>query len=107
MKQSLRVYIVNFEGCTTRMGFLMRLARAFKIDTLRVLKGEVWQAFCERISSLGDSDIPVCVRLIGLDEAYTELSRDCDALLRILRAAGSRNTGFRSEAVVGNMKWKV
>ena len=107
MKQSLRVYIVNFEGCTTKMGFLMRLARAFKLDAARIVKGEVWKAFCERLSSLTASDIPVCVRLVGLDDAYTSVPKECEALLRLLRAACSNCGAFRAEAMIGNMKWKV
>lgn len=107
MKQTVRVYIANFEGCTGRASFLLRLARAFSIDAARIVKGEVWRALCERIATLGASDIPVRVRVVGLDDAYPALSRECEALLRILRAAGERNECFRAEAVIGDMKWKI
>lgn len=107
MNQTVRVYIANFEGCNGRASFLMRLARAFSIDTARIIKGEVWRALCERIAGLGASQIPVRVRVVGLDEAYPSLRRECDTLLRILRAAGEMNEGFRAEAVIGHMKWKI
>ncbi len=107
MKQTVRVYIANFEGCTGRASFLMRLARAFSIDAVRILKGEMWRALCERIALLGSSGIPVRVRVVGLDDAYPSLSRECEALLRILRAAGENNQAFRAEAVIGDMKWKI
>ena len=107
MNQTVKVYIANFEGCTTRAGFILRLARAFSIDMKRILKGEVWRALCERVGSLATGEYPVRVRVMGLDEAYPNLSSECESLIRILRAAQQRNSTFRAEAVVGNMKWKV
>ena len=107
MKQTVRVYIANFEGCTTRAGFILRMARAFSIDLSRVLKGEVWSALCERVAALAMGNYPVRVKVVGLDEAYPSLSKECESLIRILRAAQSRNEAFRAEAVVGNMKWKI
>ena len=107
MNQTVRVYTVKFDGCNTKFGFLMRLARAFGIDAAKIIKGQVWQAFCEEVNSLAASEMPVCVRLVGLDEAYANVPLECDALLRLLRAANSRCGAFRAEAMVGNMKWKV
>ena len=107
MTQTVKVYIANFEGCTSRKSFILRLARAFSIDAARVLKGEVWRALCERVASLGAGHYPVRVRVIGLDDAYPTLSRECEALLRILRAAQDRNDSFRAEALVGDRKWKI
>lgn len=107
MKQTVRVYIADFEGCTTHSGFILRLARAFSIDAARVLKGEVWRALCERVASLAAGDYPVRVRVKGLDDAYPTLSRECESLIRILRAAASKNEAFRAEAMIGDMKWKI
>ena len=107
MKQTVKVYTVKFEGCTTKFGFLMRLARAFGIDAAKLIKGQVWQAFCEKVNSLASAEMPICVRLFGLDEAYESVPTECEALLRLLRAANSRCGAFRAEAMVGNMKWKV
>lgn len=107
VNQTVKVYIANFEGCTTRAGFILRLARAFSIDMKRILKGEVWRALCERVGALASDEYPVRVRVMGLDEAYPNLSKECESLIRILRAAQNRNSTFRAEAVVGNMKWKV
>ena len=107
INRTLTVYNVNFEGCCTKLGFLMRLARAFRLDAAKVVKGQVWQAFRENVSALCADGAPVCVRISGLDEAYTELPRECDTLLNILRSAGQRTGSFRAEAFVGNMKWNV
>ncbi len=107
MNQTVKVYIADFEGCTTRAGFIYRLARAFSIDAKRILKGELWRALCERVGALATGEYPVRVRVMGLDDAYPTLSKECESLIRILRAAQQRNTTFRAEAIVGNMKWKV
>ena len=107
INQTLTVYNVNFEGCCTKLGFLMRLARAFRLDTARVVKGQAWQAFRESIAALCADGAPVCVRISGLDDAYTELPVECDALLNLLRGASQRTDSFRAEAYVGKMKWNV
>lgn len=107
MTQTVKVYIANFEGCTNRTSFILRLARAFSIDAGRVLKGEVWRALCERVSSLRSGNYPVRVRVVGLDDAYPTLPRECESLLRILRAAQDNDGTFRAEAVVGERKWKI
>lgn len=107
MRQTVKVYIANFEGCTGRASFIMRLARAFSIDPSRILKGELWRALCERIAAIGAGDIPVRVRVMGLDDAYPSLSRECETLIRILRAAAEKNECFRADAVIGDMKWKI
>ena len=107
MRQTVKVYIADFEGCTGRVSFIMRLARAFKIDTSRIVKGEVWKALCERISTVCASGFPVSVRVVGLDDAYTSLPRECETLIRILRAAKDANECFRAEAVIGDLKWKI
>ena len=107
MKQTVRVYIANFEGCNTRAGFIFRLARAFSIDMTRVLKGDIWRALCERVAALAMGDYPVHVRVVGLDDAYEKLSGECESFLRILRAAQSKSEAFRADAVVGNIKWKI
>lgn len=107
MNQTVKVYIADFEGCTTRAGFILRLAKAFSIDMKRIIKGEVWSALCERVGSLTLGEYPVRVRVMGLDEAYPNLSKECESLIRILRAAQQRNGAFKAEAIVGNMKWKV
>jgi len=105
--QTVRIYTVKFEGCTTKLGFLMRLARAFGIEAAKLVKGQVWQAFCEEISSLAADELPVCVRLTGIDEAYESLPAECEALLGKLRWANNKCSAFRAEAYVGNMRWKV
>ncbi len=107
VRQTVKVYTANFEGCTSRIGFVFRLARAFSIDAARVLKGEVWRALCERIAALGAGNYPVRVRLVGLDDAYPTLPFECESLLRILRAAESRSDTFSAEAMVGDRKWKI
>ena len=85
----------------------MRLARAFGIDAAKIVKGQVWQAFCEEISDLAANEIPACVRLVGIDEAYTNLPAECEARLGKLRSANNICSAFRAEAYVGNMRWKV
>ena len=107
MKQTVRVYIANFEGCSTRAGFIFKLARAFSIDMARVLKGEIWSALCEKVALLAMGDYPVHVRVVGLDNAYEKLSNECESLIRILRAASDKSEVFHADAVVGNMKWKI
>lgn len=107
MKQTVRVYIANFEGCNTRAGFVFRLARAFSIDMTRVLKGDIWRALCERIALLAMGDYPVHVRVVGLDDVYEKLSGECESLIRILRAASDKGESFHADAMVGNMKWKI
>ena len=107
VRQTVKVYTANFEGCTSRTGFVFRLARAFSIDVARVIKGEVWRALCERIASLGAGNCPVRVRLVGLDDAYPTLSRECESLLRILRTAENSSDTFSAEAIVGERAWKI
>ena len=107
VKQTVKVYIANFEGCTNRTSFILRLARAFSIDAAKVLKGQVWHAFCERIASLGAGAYPVHVRVVGLDDAYRSLPMECESLLRILRAAQEGSTAIRADAIVGDRKWRI
>ncbi len=107
MTQTVKVYIADFEGCTGKVSFLLRLARAFKIDTARVVKGEVWKALCERITSVCATGFPVSVRVVGLDDAYANLPKECETLIRILRAAKEANDCFRADAVIGQLKWKI
>ena len=107
VRQTVKVYTANFEGCTSRAGFIFRLARAFSIDVARVIKGEVWRALCERIYVLGAGNSPVRVRLVGLDDAYSALPRECESLLRILRTAENSSDTFSAEAMVGDRTWKI
>ncbi len=107
MTQTVKVYIADFEGCKGKVSFLLRLARAFKIDAARVAKGEVWKALCERITSVCATGLPVSVRVVGLDDAYAALPRECETLIRILRAAKEANDGFKADAVIGQMKWNI
>ncbi len=107
VRQTVKVYTANFEGCTSRAGFIFRLARAISIDAARVIKGEVWRALCERIASLGAGNSPVRVRLVGLEDAYPSLTHECESLLRILRTAQSNCDTFSAEAMVGDRSWKI
>ena len=107
VKQTVKVYTANFEGCTSRAGFVFRLARAFSIDAARVMKGEVWRALCERITALGAGKYPVRVRLVGLDDAYPSLPCECESLLRILRTAENSSDTFSAEAMVGDRTWRI
>lgn len=105
--QTLKVYIVDFAGVSTRVGFFMKLTKAFGIDVANVLKGTVWSAFCGRLDRFSSWGVPVCVRVMGLDDAYTQLPKECETLIRILRTAKQQNSCFRADAVIGDMKWKI
>ena len=105
--QTLKVYIVDFAGVNSRVGFFMKLVISFGIDTAAVLKGKVWSAFCRRLSIFASWGVPVCVRVVGLDDAYTSVPKECETLLRVLRAAKESNKCFKADAVIGDMKWKI
>ncbi len=107
MTQTAKVYIADFEGCTGRVSFFLRLARSFRIDTSRVLKGEVWKGLCERISSICAMGTPVSVRVVGLDDVYANLPHECEILIRILRAAKEANNCLKADAVIGQMSWNI
>ena len=107
IRQTLKVYIVDFAGVTTRVGFFMKLVKAFGIDVSNVLKGTVWKAFCGRLDLFSAWGVPVCVRVVGLDDAYSALPGECETLIRILRVAKEQNSCFKADAVIGDMKWKI
>lgn len=106
-RQTLKVYIVDFAGVNTRVGFFMKLVKSFGIDAANVLKGKVWSAFCARLDMFSAWGVPVCVRVVGLDDAYTAIPKECETLIRILRAAKEANKCFRADVVIGDMKWKI
>ena len=106
-KQTVKVYLVNFAGCTTRAGFFARLARTFGLSAAIAFNGKAWPMLCQRVAMLTRSGFSVRVQLHGLDGVYPTLTDECDKLLRILRAAGESGDDFRSEAVIGSAKWKI
>lgn len=105
--QTVKVYIARFDGCTTRAGFFVRLARAFSLDAACVISGGFWQAVCERVSALSQHPSPVVVRLHGLDAAFAHVPKECEQLIRVLRAASAASEHFCAEAIIGEMKWRI
>ncbi len=98
---------MNFNGCSTRTGFFARLARCFGLSAAVTFNGHAWKAFCERLSLLTRGEYSVRIRLYGMEQIYNVLPKECETMLRILRAAGKHGIDLRSEAVIGNAKWQI
>ncbi len=106
-KQTVKVYIINFEGCMTRAGFFARLARTLGLSASLILDAAPWKAICKRVATIAASGYSVRVQLHGLDGVFPILPGQCERLLRVLRAAEGVSTDFRSEAIIGDAKWKI
>ncbi|MBO5218612.1 MAG: barstar family protein [Clostridia bacterium] len=106
-KQTVKVYLINFAGCTTRTGFYARLARTFGLSAAIAFNGKAWETLCQRVAMLARSGYSVRVHLHDLDTIYPTMKTECENLLRILRAAGESGDDFRAEAVIGSAKWRI
>ncbi|MBQ8510618.1 MAG: hypothetical protein IJ493_11995 [Clostridia bacterium] len=106
-RQTVKVYIADFRKCTTRTGFYRQLSRAFGVSLPVGGSTSLWKAFCQRIAVISAYQIPVRVRLVGLENIYSHCREDVDALVRVLRAAGERSEALRCEAIVGDAKWPI
>ncbi len=107
MTQPIKTYTADFTGCNSRAGFLLILARAFSVGTFNIFSGGLWRGICQRILLLSLGNARVNVRILGLDEAYTKLSPDCDRLIKLLRSAKSKSSAFDAEVVIGRRGWKI
>ena len=106
-KQTVKVYIINFAGCTTRAGFWARLSRTFGLSAAIAFDGKGWPTLCQRVAMLARSGYSVRVQLHGLEGVYPAMKAECEYLLRVLRAAGESGDDFRAEAVIGTAKWRI
>jgi len=106
-KRTVKVYLVNFRGCSTRAGFFARLARCFGLGASVIWNGSAWRELCRRLSEISNSGYSTRIQLHGLEEVYPRLKNECEALIRILRAAGESAGDLRADAVIGDAKWKI
>ncbi len=107
-RQTVKVYIVDFRGCRTRLSFYRKLAQVFGVSLPLVRAGrEFWESLCRQLASLARTPNPIRIRLIGIENARSIEAGEIECLLRILRAASARAEDFRAEAIVGDAKWPI
>ena len=106
-KQTVKVYLINFEGCTTRAGFWARIARAFGLGASIIFDGQGWTTLCARMAKLTKCGYSVRIQIRGLEALHPILPNESQNLLRILRAASDHADDLRAEAIIGNAKWKI
>lgn len=107
MTQPIKTYTADFRGCNSRTGFLLILARAFSVGALNILGGGLWSGICQRILLLAVSDSRVNVKILGLDDVYGNLPRDCERLINLLKKAKSKNGVFNTEVIIGKRGWEI
>ena len=77
-KQTVKVYLINFAGCTTRTGFYARLARTFGLSAAIAFNGKAWETLCQRVAMLARSGYSVRVHLHDLDSIYPTMKTECE-----------------------------
>ena len=114
LSQTIRVYIGDFTKCSNRSAFYRAAALAFGLGKLSsatlaptINRRDFFTELCRRLTTAASGNLPVRVRLVGLENVYVSCPGEVTTLIRILRALEEKFPSFRAEIRIGNAIWNA